>query len=142
VKNIGTHNIYIMKTKKPLKKAQDGMFTKDPNAPSPTVKQTKKKKRMLSKDSSTKNEIPNPISKDIPKKKTGGMVNSNAKVFADNIPGSNGVKSGVNPKASASTKPGGRVGGTSTAPKDATPKAKYGMTMKPTMKKGGSMKKK
>jgi hypothetical protein len=74
--------------------------------------------------------------------KTGGMVNSNAKVSKQTVPGSKGVKSGVNPKASASKVAKGRSGGTSTAPKTAVPKAKYGMTTKPTMKRGGSMKKK
>lgn len=113
--------------------------------------------------------------------KTGGMVNSNAKVSALKSAGSKGVKSGVNATASASKVAKGRVGGTSAAPKTAMPKAqkggelpsvapvsrkdvrqmrkdakknpsmvlagpklkaKYGMTMKPTMRKGGSMKKK
>jgi hypothetical protein len=58
------------------------------------------------------------------KYKTGGMVNSNAKITADNTPGSKGVKSGVNPKAAASKVARGKVGGTSTAPKGAFPKAK------------------
>lgn len=62
--------------------------------------------------------------------KTGGMVNSNTKVSALKSAGSKGVKSGVNPKASASKKATGRTGGTSTAPKTATPKAKYGMMMR------------
>jgi hypothetical protein len=53
---------------------------------------------------------------------TGGMVNSNAKVSALKQAGSKGVKSGVNPKASASKVAKGRSGGTSKAPKDATPK--------------------
>jgi hypothetical protein len=55
--------------------------------------------------------------------KTGGMVNSN-------------------PKASASKVAKGRVGGTSAAPKTATPKAMYGMSMKPGMMKMGGAKKK
>ena len=54
--------------------------------------------------------------------KTGGMVNPNAKVSEDNTPGSKGVKSGTNPKASASKKAKGKVGGTSKAPKTAVPK--------------------
>jgi len=58
------------------------------------------------------------------KMKTGGMVNSNTKVQADNTPGSKGVKSGINPKAAASKVARGKVGGTSTAPKGAFPKAK------------------
>jgi hypothetical protein len=62
--------------------------------------------------------------------KTGGMVNSNAKISALKSAGSKGVKSGVNPKAAASKVAKGRVGGTSTAPKTALPKAKYGMSMK------------
>jgi len=62
--------------------------------------------------------------------KTGGMVNSNAKVSALKSAGSHGVKSGVNPKAAASKVAKGRVGGTSSAPKTAVPKAKYGMSMR------------
>lgn len=62
--------------------------------------------------------------------KTGGMVNSNAKISADKTPGSKGVKSGTNPKASASKVAKGKVGGTSKAPKTAVPKAKYGMSMR------------
>ena len=62
--------------------------------------------------------------------KTGGMVNSNAKVSALKSAGSHGVKSGVNPKAAASKVARGRVGGTSSAPKTAVPKAKYGMVMR------------
>lgn len=64
------------------------------------------------------------------KMKTGGMVNPNAKVSALKTAGSNGVKSGVNSKVSASKVAKGRVGGTSTAPKTATPKAKMGGMMK------------
>ncbi len=64
------------------------------------------------------------------KKRTGGMVNSNTKVTAIKSAGSKGVKSGVNTKASASKKAKGRSGGTSAAPKDAVPKAKYGMMIK------------
>jgi hypothetical protein len=44
--------------------------------------------------------------------KTGGMVNSNAKISAIKTAGSKGVKSGVNPKVSASTTAKGRTGGT------------------------------
>lgn len=66
-----------------------------------------------------------------PKKmKTGGMVNPNAKVSAIKTAGSKGVKSGVNSKVTASKVAKGRVGGTSTAPKGATPKAKMGGMMK------------
>jgi hypothetical protein len=64
------------------------------------------------------------------KYKTGGMVNSNAKVSAIKTAGSKGVKSGVNTKVTASKVAKGRVGGTSTAPKGATPKAKMGGMMK------------
>jgi hypothetical protein len=64
------------------------------------------------------------------KYKTGGMVNSNLKVSALKTAGSKGVKSGVNPKAAASKVAKGRVGGTSSAPKTAVPKAKYGMSMR------------
>lgn len=62
--------------------------------------------------------------KDIAKKylKTGGMVNSNSKVSASKVAR-------------------GRVGGTSTAPRTAVPKAMYGMSMKPgMMRKGGTKK--
>lgn len=59
--------------------------------------------------------------------KTGGMVNSNAKIFADNTPGSKGVKSGVNPKVTKQTKPKGKKDfSTSNAPKGAIPKSKMG----------------
>lgn len=61
--------------------------------------------------------------------KTGGMINANAKVSALKSAGSKGVKSNVNPKASASKKAKGRPG-KSTAPKGAIPKAKYGMVMR------------
>ena len=53
--------------------------------------------------------------------KTGGMVNTNIKASVLKKAGTNGVKPGVNPKAKASTVAKGRVGGTSTAPKKATP---------------------
>jgi len=62
--------------------------------------------------------------------KTGGMVNPNAKVSKQTNPGSKGVKSGVNPRATASKVARGRVGGTSVAPKRAMPKAQYGMSMR------------
>jgi hypothetical protein len=64
------------------------------------------------------------------KMKTGGMVNSNSKVTALKSAGSKGVKSGVNTKVSASKVAKGRTGGTSSAPKTATPKAKMGGSMK------------
>jgi hypothetical protein len=47
-----------------------------------------------------------------PRFKTGGMVNTNAKLVADKTPGSKGVKSGVNSKIKASTKAKGKTGGT------------------------------
>ena len=55
------------------------------------------------------------------KMKTGGMVNSNAKVSALKTAGSKGVKSGVNSKVSASKVAKGRSGGVSKAPKKANP---------------------
>jgi hypothetical protein len=54
--------------------------------------------------------------------KTGGMVNPNAKLQAAKSAGSKGVKSGVNPKAVSSKVAKGRSGGTSKAPKTASPK--------------------
>ena len=52
---------------------------------------------------------------------TGKINNPNAKVTASKVAGSKGVKSGVNPKASAQKVAKGRVGGTSKAPKSASP---------------------
>jgi hypothetical protein len=60
--------------------------------------------------------------------KTGGMVNSNAKVSASKVAGGRPAKS-AEPK-SASKRATGRVGGTSTAPKTAMPKAKMGGSMR------------
>jgi hypothetical protein len=57
----------------------------------------------------------------VKKRKTGGMVNTNVKASVLKKAGTNGVKSGINPKAKASKVAKGRVGGTSTAPKKATP---------------------
>jgi hypothetical protein len=74
------------------------------------------------------------------KYKTGGMVNPNANLQAGKKAGSKGVKSGVNPKAAASKVAKGRSGGTSTAPKTATPKAKYGMSVKKYGDGGGTSK--
>lgn len=76
------------------------------------------------------------------KMKTGGMVNSNSKVSAIKSAGSKGVKTGANTRISASKIARGRVGGTSTAPRTAAPKAMYGMSMKPGMMKMGGTKKK
>lgn len=53
---------------------------------------------------------------------TGKISNPNAKVSASKVAGSKGVKSGVNPKASAQKVAKGRVGGTSKAPKTAVPR--------------------
>jgi hypothetical protein len=64
------------------------------------------------------------------KMKTGGMVNANSAIKKQTVPGSKGVMSGENPKASASKVAKGRSGGTSKAPKTAMPKAKYGMSMR------------
>ena len=64
------------------------------------------------------------------KYKTGGMVNSNAKVSASKVASGRPTKS-TEPK-SAAKKATGKVGGISKAPKAAAPK----------MKMGGSMKKK
>jgi hypothetical protein len=55
--------------------------------------------------------------------KTGGMVNPNAKVSVDKIPGSKGTTVGANPKAIVK------------------PKAKNGMSMKSGMMKRGGAKK-
>jgi hypothetical protein len=62
--------------------------------------------------------------------KTGGMVNSNSKVSAIKSAGSRGVKTGANTRISASKVARGRVGGTSTAPRTASPKAKMGMSVR------------
>lgn len=74
--------------------------------------------------------------------KTGGMVNANKSVSALKTAGSKGVTPNMNPKASASKVAKGKSGGTSKAPKTATPKAQYGMSMRSSMRKGGSMKNK
>lgn len=55
------------------------------------------------------------------KMKTGGMVNPNASIKRQAVAGSKGVKSGMNPRAAASKVTRGRVGGTSMAPRKATP---------------------
>jgi hypothetical protein len=60
----------------------------------------------------------------------GVIVGANGNQPVQKTPGSKGVKSGVNTKASASKVAKGRSGGTSTAPKTAMPKAKYGMSMR------------
>ena len=60
--------------------------------------------------------------------KTGGMVNSNAQVTAAKKATGKvgGVTKAVSKVAVKTTAPKGRVGGTSTAPKTATPKMKMG----------------
>lgn len=66
------------------------------------------------------------------KYKTGGMVNSNAKVAASKKATGKvgGVTKAVSKVAVKTTAPKGRVGGTSTAPKTAAPKMKMGGSMK------------
>ena len=64
------------------------------------------------------------------KTKTGTYVGLNSNVSALKVAGTKGTKSGVNSKVSASKVATGKVGGSSKAPKDALPTAKYGMTMK------------
>ena len=58
------------------------------------------------------------------KYKTGGMVNANAKITAAKAaPGSvGGISKAISKGAVKSTSPKGKVGGTSTAPKSASPK--------------------
>ena len=74
---------------------------------------------------------------------TGKIKNPNANLQASKKAGSKGVTPGMNPKAVAAKKATGKSsGGVDTPPKTAVPKAQYGMTMKSSMKKGGSMKKK
>lgn len=68
----------------------------------------------------------NPMAQRQSSYKIGGMVNPNSNVSKQTVPGSRGVKSGVNPKAAASKVARGTVGGTSTAPSKAIPKAQMG----------------
>ena len=99
-----------------------GKTVTKPNVPAgkPKPEYTRTSVKTVNKDS-----VKSPV-----RYKTGGMVNSNAKVSALKSAGSKGVKSGVNPKAAASKVARGRVGGTSSAPKTAVPRAKYGMVMR------------
>jgi len=99
-----------------------GKTVTKPNVPAgkPKPEYTRTSVKTVNKDS-----VKSPV-----RYKTGGMVNSNTKVSALKSAGSKGVKSGVNPKAAASKVARGRVGGTSSAPKTAVPKAKYGMVMR------------
>ena len=63
------------------------------------------------------------------KYKTGGMVNPNANLQAGKKAGSKGVKHSLSAKAIVQKIAKGKSGGTSAAPKTATPKAQYGMSM-------------
>ena len=110
----------------------------------PSVAKTQKRRQGLEE---ADKEMGNTIKRDFTKKgpskyygdyKTGGMINPNAKLQAGKKAGSKGVTPGVNPKAAASKVAKGRSGGTSAAPKTATPKAKYGMTMKKYGEGGGT----
>jgi hypothetical protein len=125
------------------KKMQDGGTPAMVNAmykaqgkKTPTTKETLNyvKKKGSGYVPSTGKEKVRPVNdtttKQTSKYKTGGMVNPNAKLQAAKSAGSKGVKPGVNPKAAASKVARGRSGGTSTAPKTAVPKAKYGMSVK------------
>lgn len=70
------------------------------------------------------------VKRKLMKASEGVIVKMNGNQPVQKRAGSKGVKSGVNPKAKASKVTRGRVGGTSTAPKKALPKAGYGMMMK------------
>jgi len=69
------------------------------------------------------------------KYKTGGMVNPNANLQAGKKAGSKGVKHSLSAKAIVQKIAKGKSGGTSAAPKTATPKAQYGMSMTKMKKK-------
>jgi len=62
--------------------------------------------------------------KNLTKASKGVIVKANGNQPVQKKAGSNGVKSGVNAKVSASKVAKGRVGGTSAAPKKATPAKK------------------
>ena len=65
------------------------------------------------------------------KMKTGGMVNPNSSVSKQTVPGSRGVRSGVNPKASSSKVAGSRgAGRANNPPSKAVPTAKRGGMVK------------
>ena len=70
------------------------------------------------------------VKRKLMKASEGVIVKMNGNQPVQKRAGSKGVRSGVNPKAKASKVTRGRVGGTSTAPKKALPKAGYGMMMK------------
>jgi hypothetical protein len=71
------------------------------------------------KSSTVKEEAAIPSAR---KMKTGGMVNPNAKIQAGKKAGSKGVKHSLSVKAVVQKKAKGRSGGTSKAPKTASPK--------------------
>lgn len=85
------------------------------------AKRKAKKEEEKKKEEEAAKETPTQRRGGAMKYKTGGMVNANAKVSALKSAGSKGVRSGVNAKAKASTVAKGRSGGTSKAPKKATP---------------------
>lgn len=63
--------------------------------------------------------------------KEGGVkVGLNGNLKVQSVCGSKGVMPGLNSKVSAQNVAKGRVGGTSSAPKTAMPKAMYGMSMR------------
>jgi len=67
----------------------------------------------------------------VKKMMTGGMVNPNSSVSKQTVPGSRGVQSGVNPKASSSKVAGSRGSGrVNTPPSKAVPTAKRGGMVK------------
>jgi hypothetical protein len=127
---IGAYGAY-----KKLKEQKKGGITKYNDGGIADLKEvtiTAKKKKYKNNDaaSSKVRPVDDKTTKQASKYKTGGMVNPNAKLQAAKSAGSKGVKSGVNPRAAASKVARGRSGGTSTAPKTATPRAKYGMSVK------------
>ena len=145
----------IMAIKKPLLKAQVGMSTPQ-NKKSSSAQATQYTKAITpggSKGNVAKSSVGNFKRGGSIKMKTGGMVNSNSKAKNDVSPSVKGILVKVNKKITPSKTTTGRVGGISSAPKTAVPKAKmggstlkkamYGTAMKSSMmKKGGSVKKK
>jgi hypothetical protein len=75
-------------------------------------------------------------------KKTGGMVNANAKIAASKkaTGKSGGTTKAISKVAVKSASPKGRVGGTSTAPKKALPKAQMGAIVNGPKSPGGKPK--
>lgn len=123
-----------------MKSAIEGPMNKPTNTTSDPADALKKAQNQINPEEAFKRQQLNKQKKGgaMKKMKTGGMVNPNANLKATATAGSRGVKSGVNPKAAASKVARGRSGGTSSAPKTATPKAKYGMTMKKYGEGGGT----